>query len=228
MTAQSTEAPLVPGHLLVRAPRVGGELHIVAIGAQIPAQAVFTVPLECMPDAQQAPAVRSYDGPADPDRLCQACVRALTGEPEPEPVPLAAVPALMPPLEAFEEALPFDSAVQSADVRHLRAVPDLPRYSVPPLLAYFRGRSVQWKRWGRAPVVSHIASACDWCGDPGPCMMAAGHSGDARSRTTPLTVFLALRCGYCQEMTVYEQVTGDLKEIAHHRPKSAKDEAAGR
>uniref|UniRef100_UPI003EC12843 hypothetical protein n=1 Tax=Streptomyces sp. bgisy060 TaxID=3413775 RepID=UPI003EC12843 len=48
---------------------------------QIPAAAMFTVPLECAPDQATAPGVRPWTGPLDENRLCPACRPALHTEP---------------------------------------------------------------------------------------------------------------------------------------------------
>ncbi|MFC9534435.1 hypothetical protein ACFT38_28410 [Streptomyces sp. NPDC056975] len=121
MSALAVEAPAAPewsGRLVVRA---AGRpvLHVAAEGATAPAVPMFTVPLECVPDAEQAPGVRPWDGPVTAANVCPACLRALRSEPEPE------APRIVPTgvAEGLPEPAPDDRG------RHLRAVPDLTVYA---------------------------------------------------------------------------------------------------
>lgn len=78
MTAWAVEMLTGPwaGRAVVRA--AGGmTLHVVVEGAQVPAAAMFTVPVECRPDAESAPGVRPWTGPVDEGRLCAPCLQAL-------------------------------------------------------------------------------------------------------------------------------------------------------
>ncbi|MET9731984.1 hypothetical protein ABZZ79_15425 [Streptomyces sp. NPDC006458] len=215
MSALAVETPVAPvwgGRLVVRA---AGRplLHIAGEGVIAPAMPVFTVPLECAPDAEQAPGVRPWDGPVTEASICRACLRSLRGEPEPE------APRLVP--AGFAEALPEPEEDSSG--RHLRAVPDLPVYAEAPLPAEHGGRPITWSRWTTAPVITHYDPSCEWCGDPGPGEMAGGRQGNPMSHTDPLRRYIAYRCTACQEMTAYEQVGSDLQPITHHKSRAPKD-----
>ncbi|MFJ4880165.1 hypothetical protein ACIP93_33825 [Streptomyces sp. NPDC088745] len=217
MTALAVEAPAAPGlagRLVVRA---AGRpvLHIAGEGVTAPAVAVFTVPLECVPDAERAPGVRPWDGPVTESSICPACLRSLRGEPEPE------APHLVPASTA--EELPVPAPGPARRGRHLRAVPDPVTYAEAPLPATHAGHPVIWSRWTKAPVVSHHDPSCAWCGDPGPGEMAGGRQGHPTSKTVPFRRFIAYRCTACQEMTAYEQVGGDLRTITHHKSRAPKD-----
>ncbi|MEU8523555.1 hypothetical protein [Streptomyces sp. NPDC048577] len=77
----------LPGRIIVRAAgRM--DLHITAT-TQIPAAAMFTVPLDCAPDQEAAPGVRPWTGPLDENRLCPECRHALNTEPASEPAEMA-------------------------------------------------------------------------------------------------------------------------------------------
>ncbi|GGW94965.1 hypothetical protein [Streptomyces noursei] len=208
--AVETQAPIWAGRVIVRAAgRMA--LHVAVAGAQVPDAIMFTVPVECRPDATSAPGVRPWAGPVDEQRLCALCLRALRGEPEPEPArPL--------PTSAAESLPDLDRSG-----RRLRAVPDLPAYTAPALPTEHGGQPIRWSEWAEAPKLSHYSAACDWCGDPGPCLMTGGRQGNPLAKDNPLRWFAAYRCSYCQEMNVYEQVgAADLKPIAHFKPKSPK------
>ncbi|GHG80514.1 hypothetical protein GCM10018779_62140 [Streptomyces griseocarneus] len=171
---------------------------------------MFTVPVECRPDAESAPGVRPWTGPVDEGRLCTPCLRVLRGEPEPELarlVPASTVPVVPEP----------DSGRRA---RRLMTMPDLPAYAERSLPAEHGGRPIRWSEWGEAPKLSH---ACDWCGDPGPCVMAGGRQGNPLAKDDPLRWFVAYRCSSCQETRVYQQTgAADLKPIAHFKPESPK------
>ena len=214
MTALAVErsSPIWIGRVIVR---TAGRtvLHIAVEGAQVPAAAMFTLPLECHPDADSAPGVRPWTGPVDKGLLCASCLRTLRGEPEPEPVLL--VPA------GVTETLPESDPGRQG--RLLRVVPDLPTYMAPNLPTEHGGRPILWSEWIKAPELSHYSSACDWCGDAGPCVVAGGWQGNPLSKDNPLRRFVAYRCSYCQEMRVYQQTgAADLKPIAHFKAKSPK------
>ncbi|WP_328333399.1 hypothetical protein [Streptomyces sp. NBC_00455] len=214
MTALAVERPTAvwAGRIIVRAAgRIA--LHVAIAGATVPTATMFTVPVECHPDAESAPGVRPWTGPVDEERLCASCLRALRGEPEPNPV--RTIPT------GTAVALPDPGADRQG--RLLRAVADLPTYTAPNLPAEHRGRPIRWSEWGTAPQLSHYSSACDWCGDAGPCLMADGRQGNPLVKDNPLGRFVAYRCSYCQEMSVYEQTgAADLSPIAHFKPKSPK------
>ncbi|SEE85233.1 hypothetical protein SAMN05216483_6794 [Streptomyces sp. 2131.1] len=217
MTALAVEAPAAPewsGRMVVRA---AGRpvLHIAGEGVAAPAVPVFTVPLECAPDAEQAPGVRPWDGPVTESSICPACLRALRGEPEP-PRPRI-VPA------GVAEELPVPAAAPDPRGRHLRAVPAPVTYAEAPLPAAHAGRPITWSRWTAAPVITHHDPSCEWCGDAGPGEMAGGRQGHPASTTVPFRRFIAYRCTACQEMTAYEQVGTDLQTIAHHKSRAPKD-----
>ena len=215
MTALAVEAPAAPewsGRLVVRA---AGRpvLHIVGKSVTAPAMPVFTVPLECAPDAELAPGVRPWDGPVTESSLCPACLRAVRGEPEPEAARL--VPA------GVTEALPEP---EPGSRGHLQAVPDLPTYAEASLPAERAGRPIKWSLpWRPAPIISHYDPSCEWCGDPTHGEMTSGRQGHPTSKTDPLRIFLARRCTACQLITAYEQVGGDLQVIAHHKSRAPKD-----
>lgn len=215
MSALAVEAPVVwAGRGIVRA---AGRpvLHVVGEGVAPPAMPVFTVPLECQPNAEQAPGVRPWDGPVTESSICPACLRSLRGEPKPE------APRLVP--AGVTEALP-EPEPDSRGRSHLRAVPDLPTYAEAPLPAEHAGHPVKWSLpWRPAPVISHYDPSCEWCGDPAHGEMTSGRSGHPTSKTAPLRIYLARRCTSCQLMTAYEQVGGDLKTIAHHKSRAPKD-----
>ncbi|PNG22349.1 hypothetical protein [Streptomyces cahuitamycinicus] len=216
MSALAVEAPTAApewdGRLVVRA---AGRplLHVAGEGITAPAVPMFTVPLECEPDAERAPGVRPWDGPVTEASICPACLRALRGEPEPE------APRLVP--AAVAEELPEPETDRGRG--HLRAVPDLTTYAEAPLPAEHAGRPITWSRWTMSPVISHYDPSCEWCGDPGPGEMAGGRQGNPMSRTDPLRRYVAYRCTACQEMTAYEQVGSELKTIAHHKSRAPKD-----
>ncbi|MEU5425599.1 hypothetical protein AB0H73_08310 [Streptomyces olivoreticuli] len=211
MTALAVDrpTPLWAGRAIVRAAgRMA--LHVAVAGAQVPAAAMFTVPVECRPDAESAPGVRPWTGLVDEGRLCAPCLRALRGEPEPGSARL--VPA------GTVVTVPEPDPDRRG--RHLRAMPDLPAYTEPSLPAEHDGRPIRWSEWSDAPKLSH---ACDSCGDPGPCVMAGGRQGNPLAKDDPLRWFVAYRCSYCQETRVYQQAgAADLKPIAHFKPDSPK------
>ncbi|GHF33217.1 hypothetical protein GCM10010218_12890 [Streptomyces mashuensis] len=209
MTALAVEmpTPLWAGRAIVRAAgRMA--LHVAVEGAQVPSAAMFTVPVECRPDAESAPGVRPWAGPVDEGRLCAPCLRALRGEPEAELASAGACkhgPDRSGPGPA--RTLPGENA-------------DLPAYDEPGLPAEHDGRPIRWSEWGEAPKPSH---ACGWCGDPGPGAMAGGRQGNPLAKDDPLRWFVAYRCSYCQETRVYQQTgAADLKPIAHFKPRSPK------
>jgi hypothetical protein len=217
MSALAVAAPATPewgGRLVVRA---AGRplLHIAGEGIMAPAVAVFTVPLECEPDAERAPGVRPWDGPVTESGICPACLRSLRGEPEPEK------PRLLP--AGVAEELPVSAPDPDRRGRHLQAVPDPVKYAEAPLPAEHAGRPITWSRWTTAPVISHHDPSCEWCGDPGPGEMAGGRQGHPASKTVPFRRFIAYRCTACQEMTAYEQVGSDLQTITHHKSRAPKD-----
>jgi hypothetical protein len=136
--AVETPAAIVPrGRLVVRA---AGRplLHVAQEGATAPKMPVFTVPLECAPDADQAPGVRPWDGPVTESSICPACLRALRGEPEPEK------PRVVP--AGVAEELPVPASGPDPRGRHLRAVPNLVTYAEAPLPAEHAGRPITWSR----------------------------------------------------------------------------------
>ncbi|MFE3139668.1 hypothetical protein [Streptomyces scopuliridis] len=204
--AVEPEGPIWVGRAIVRA---AGRLalHVAVEGAVVPLAAMFTVPVECRPDADSAPGVRPWTGAVDEARLCAACLRALRGEAAPEPACLVPTGTV----ETLPEPGPDGKG------RGLWVVPDMPTYTASNLPAEHGGRLIQWSKWVEAPELSRYSSACDWCGDAGPCVMAAGR------QDKPLRRFAAYRCSYCQEMRVYEQTGAtDLDLIAHLKPKSPK------
>ncbi|MFF8657534.1 hypothetical protein [Streptomyces huasconensis] len=210
--AVETPTPLWSGRAVVRAAgRM--ELHVAVDGVQVPAAVMFTVPVECHPDAASAPGVRPWAGPVDERRLCASCLRALRGEPEPKParhVPTAA-----------DGSSPEPGPQRRG--RGLWAIPDLPTYPAPSLPAEHGGRPIRWSEWVEAPKLSDHPSACGWCGDAGPCMRAGGRQGNPLAKDNPLRWFVAYRCSYCQDTRVYEQAgAADLKPIAHFKPKAPK------
>ncbi|WP_344603873.1 hypothetical protein [Streptomyces glaucus] len=166
-----------------------------------------------MPDAEQAPGVRPWDGPVTESSLCPACLRSLRGEPEPEQ------PRLV--LAGVSEPLPEPEPDRRG--RHLRLVPDRPTYAEAPLPAEHTGRPITWSSWAPSPVITHYDPSCEWCGDPGPGEMAGGRQGNLMSRTDPLRRYIAYRCTACQEMTAYEQVGSELRTIVHHKSRAPKD-----
>ncbi|MEU1311001.1 hypothetical protein ABZ419_19225 [Streptomyces cinnamoneus] len=209
MTALAVEVPtpLWAGRAIVRAAgRMA--LHVAVEGAQVPAAAMFTVPVECRPDAESAPGVRPWAGPVDEGRLCTPCLRALRGEPAAEPAPAGAC-----------KHGPNRSVPGPERTRPEGNV-GLPAYAEPSLPAEHGGRPIRWSEWGEAPKPSH---ACGWCGDAGPCVMAGGRQGNPLAKDDPLRWFVAYRCSYCQETRVYQQTgTADLTPIAHFEPRSPK------
>lgn len=217
MTALAFEAPAAPewsGRLVVRA---AGRpvLHIAGEGITAPAMPVFTVPLECAPDAEQAPGVRPWDGPVTESSICPACLRALRGEPEPEK------PRIVP--AGVAEELPVPAPAPDSRGRHLRAVPDPVKYAEALLPAEHAGRRITWSPWKPAPVISHYDPSCEWCGDPAHGEMTSGRSGHPTPKSAPLRIYLARRCTACQLMTAYEQVGSDLQTISHHKSRAPKD-----
>lgn len=216
MSALAVETPAAivpPGRLVVRA---AGRplLHVAGEGVTAPRMPVFTVPLECAPDVEQAPGVRPWDGPVTEADICPACLRALCGEPEPEkprPVPAGTV-----------EELPKPEPDRRG--RHLWAVPEPVTYAEAPLPTEHAGQSITWLMpWRPTPVFDHFDPSCEWCGDREHGEMISGRSGHRKSTTAPLRIFLAYRCTACQLMTAYEQVGGDLQTIAHHKSRAPKD-----
>ncbi|MFB7403340.1 hypothetical protein ACFCZR_24505 [Streptomyces rubiginosohelvolus] len=221
MSALAVEAPAAPlwsGRLVVRgAGRQALVLHVALEGVSAPVSApMFTVALECAQDAERAPGVRPWPGPVTEASICPRCLRALRGEPEPEP------PRLVP--AGIAQALPEPAPDRGP--RRLWAVPDAPTYAEAPLPREHGGRPITWSAWTTAPALNCISSACEWCGDPGPGEMAGGRQGNPMSRTDPLRRYMAYRCTACQEMTAYEQVGGDLKTIAHHKSRAPKGSRA--
>ncbi|GAA5070833.1 hypothetical protein [Streptomyces similanensis] len=216
MSALAVEAPAAPpewgGRLVVRA---AGRpvLHVGAEGVRAPKMPVFTMALECAPDAEQAPGVRPWEGPVTEASICPACLRSLRGQPEPEQ------PRLVPVGTA--EELPGPESDQRG--RHLRVVPDPVAYSAAPLPAEYAGRPIAWSAWKPAPVIAHYDPSCEWCGDPAHGEMTSGREGHPQSTAGPLRIFLARRCTACQLMTAYEQIGTDLRTIAHHRSRAPKD-----
>ncbi|MEE1764379.1 hypothetical protein [Streptomyces sp. SP18BB07] len=213
MSALAVETSLVwAGRGIVRA---AGRpvLHVVGEGVLAPAVPMFTVPLECEPDAERAPGVRPWAGPVTESSICPACLRSLRGEPEPE------TPRLVP--AGVAEELPTQEAEHRG--RHLQAVPDPVTYAEAPLPAEHAERPITWSRWTTSPVISHYDPSCEWCGDPGPGEMAGGRQGHPASKAVRFRRFIAYRCTACQEMTAYEQVGSDLQTIAHHKSRAPKD-----
>lgn len=211
--AVETPAAVVPrGRLVVRA---AGRplLHIAGEGVTAPRMPVFTVPLECTLDAEQAPGVRPWDGPVTEADICPACLRALRGEPEPEKPRLVQADAA--------EELPEPDPDRRG--RHLWAVPAPTTYAEAPLPRDHAGQPITWGPWKPAPVISHYDPSCEWCGDRTHGEMTSGRSGHQKSTTNPLRIFLGRRCTACQLMTAYEQVGGDLQTIAHHKSRAPKD-----
>ncbi|WP_370418976.1 hypothetical protein AB8O64_11000 [Streptomyces sp. QH1-20] len=134
MTALAVEmpSPLWAGRAILRAAgRMA--LHVAVEGAQVPTAAMFTVPVECRPNAESAPGVRPWTGPVDEGLLCASCLRALRGDPEPEPARL--IPA------GTAEALPEPDPGRR--VRPLWAMPGLSTYAGPPLPAEYGGRPIR-------------------------------------------------------------------------------------
>lgn len=208
MTALAIEAPATPewsGRLLVRAAG-RGLLHVVLEGFAAPTMPVFTVPLECVPDVEQAPGVRPWAGPVTESGVCPACLRVLRGEPEP------VQPRLVP--AGVAEGLPVPEPDRRG--RHLWTVPASPTYTEAPLPAEYGGRPITWSSWTQAPVLTHYHPSCEWCEDPGPGEMTGGR------QAAPLRRYVAYRCSACQEMTAYEHVGNDLKPIAHHKSRAPK------
>ncbi|CAM5236864.1 hypothetical protein [Streptomyces griseomycini] len=204
LAVETTAAPEWAGRLVVRAAG-HSHLHVAVEGAVAPRVPVFTVPLECAPDAEQAPGVRPWDGPVTASDICPACLRALRGEPEPErprPVPSGVAEELPEP---------------DRRGRHLWAVPEPVTYAPAPLPSEHAGRPITWSAWTKSPVLSHYDPSCEWCGDPGPGEMAGGR------QTNPLRRYVAYRCTACQEMTAYEQVGSELQTIVHHKSRAPKD-----
>ncbi|MFD9190374.1 hypothetical protein ACFWCA_19350 [Streptomyces phaeochromogenes] len=214
LAVETLAAPEWSGRLIVRA---AGRplLHVAGEGVTAPEMPVFTVSLECVSDAEQAPGVRSWDGPVTESSICPACLRSLRGEPEPEK------PRLIP--AGVAEALPVPAPAPDARGRHLQVVPDPVRYAEAVLPAEHAGRSITWSRWTTAPVITHHDPSCEWCGDAGPGEMAGGRQGHPPSTTAPFRRFIAYRCTACQEMTAYEQVGSDLQTISHHKSRAPKD-----
>lgn len=209
LAVEIAPAPAWAGHDIARAPG-SGQLHVVLAGVAVPQTPVFTVPLECEPNAAQAPGVRSWSGPVEEARVCPACLRALRGEPaEPVRSPAAGT-------------CPLPGSGSNAHGRRLWAVPDPVSYTPAALPAEHRGKPITWSPWTKAPVLTHFSSACSWCEDPGPCEMAGGRQGNPMSSRDPLRRFVAYRCSRCQEMTAYEQVGGDLKTVAHYKSRAPK------
>jgi hypothetical protein len=190
-------------------------LHIAGEGVTAPAVPMFTVPLECVPDAERAPGVRPWDGPVTESSICPACLRSLRGEPEPE------APRLVP--AGASEELPVPAPDPDRRGRHLRAVPAPVTYAEASLPAEHAGRPITWSAWRPAPVISHYDPSCEWCGDPKHGEMTSGRQGHPASKTAPLRIYLARRCTTCQVMTAYEQVGSDLQTIAHHKSRAPKD-----
>ncbi|GHH22232.1 hypothetical protein [Streptomyces lanatus] len=216
MTALAVEAPAAShwsGRLVVRA---AGRplLHIAAEGVTAPLMPVFTVPLECQPDAERAPGVRLWDGPVTEASVCPACLRLLRGEPEPEQ------PQLLP--AGVAEELPQPDPDHRG--RRLWAVPDPVTYAEAHLPTEHARRPIKWALpWRPIPVITNYDPSCEWCGDPAHGEMVRGTHGHPSSQTEPLRAFLARRCTACQEMTAYEQVGSDLQTIAHHKSRAPKD-----
>ncbi|MFG2141877.1 hypothetical protein [Streptomyces sp. NPDC048650] len=210
--AVETAAPIWAGRVIVRAAgRVA--LHVAVDGAQVPEAIMFTVPVECQPEAKSAPGVRPWVGPVDEQRLCAPCLRVLRGEPEPEQARqvVTRVTEVLPELEPDHQR------------RHLCAIPNLPTYTAPSLPAEYGGRLIRWSEWIEAPKLSHYSSPCGWCDDAGPRVMAGGRQGNPLRKDNPLRWLVAYRCSYCQEMRVYEQTgAAGLKPIANFKPKSPK------
>ncbi|MFD5856082.1 hypothetical protein [Streptomyces chartreusis] len=170
---------------------------------------MFTVALECVPDAEQAPGVRPWDGPVTESAICPACLRVLCGEPETSQLAPAGV-AEEPP-----------SALDPCG-RHLRAAPDSVTYAEAPLPAEHAGHQITWSQWAMGPVITHYDPSYEWCGDAGPGEVADGRQGHPASTTVPFRRLIAYRCTACQEMTAYEHVGRDLQSIAHHKSRAPK------
>ncbi|MFE4579376.1 hypothetical protein [Streptomyces chartreusis] len=217
MNALAVEAAAAPewaGRVIVRA---AGHplLHIAAEGVVTPAVPVFTVALECMPDTEQGPGVRPWDGSVTESAICQACLRALRGEQEPEK------PRLVP--AGVAEELPVPASEPDPRGSHLSAAPHPVTYAEALLPAEHAGWLITWSRWTTAPVITHYDPSCGWCGDAGPGEMAGGLQGHPASTSVPFRRFIAYRCTACQEMTAYEHVGSDLQTIAHHKSRATKD-----
>ncbi|MFI1012620.1 hypothetical protein [Streptomyces sp. NPDC020965] len=131
MTALTIAAPgpLWAGRCVVRAAG-RRELHVAVEGAALPVAVMFTVPVECRPDAESAPGVRPWTGPVDEDRLCAGCLRAL------------GAPAADRPVTTAAGEPPADRG-QARDHRR-QAVPGLSQSSGPGRLVQYGGRPGQW------------------------------------------------------------------------------------
>lgn len=149
--AASTESPAA---VVVRTP--SGVLHLLAPGATPPPLPVFTVPLLCCTDPEQAPAVRAYGGPRNGPKTCRTCLRVWRGDPAPQ--------------QAVLEELPGAGPIEPVE----RQVPALPREH--------RGRPLVWCDWQPQLVLSHYSTACEKCEDPGPGLMASGRGSEPPGR----------------------------------------------
>ncbi|MFE3632329.1 hypothetical protein [Streptomyces goshikiensis] len=134
-----------PGVVAVRTPT--GVLHLLTPGTTPPPLPVFTLPLLCCTDPDQAPAVRAYDGPFNGPKTCRTCLRVWRGDPAPQ--------------HALPEELPGTEPIEPA----VRRIP-VPREH--------RGRPLVWDAWEPQLVLSHYSAACETCQDPGPGVTAAG------------------------------------------------------
>ncbi|HWU07368.1 MAG TPA: hypothetical protein VN520_13485 [Streptomyces sp.] len=149
--AASTEGTAA---VVVRTP--AGVLHLLASGVTPPPLPVFTVPLLCCTDPEQAPAVRAYDGPWNGPKTCRVCLRVWRGDPAPQ--------------QAVLEELPGAEPIEPVE----RRVPALPREH--------RGRPLVWCDWQPQLVLSHYSTACEKCEDPGPGLMASGRGSEPPGR----------------------------------------------
>jgi hypothetical protein len=150
---------------VVRAP-VTGELHLLPAGAVPPRRLAADVDLLCSATGRSTPAVRPYDGPWDERRACcRTCLALARGE-MPQP---AATVAYLP---ASAPSLPVGPAPSRLPAAH-------------------RAGPIAWQDWEGQPLVSHISSACEACGDPGPGQWTHG------SAEQPPTLYIAFRCPAC-------------------------------
>ncbi|MGW0670694.1 hypothetical protein [Streptomyces sp. NPDC002746] len=126
--------------VMVRTP--AGVLHLLAPGTTPPPLPVFTLPLLCCTDPEQAPAVRAYDGPWNGPKTCRACLRVWRGDPAPQ--------------QAVAQELPDTEPIEPAR----RRTPALPREH--------RDRPLLWSDWQPQLVMSHYSTARPEAVTPGP------------------------------------------------------------
>lgn len=146
--------PSLLAAVVVRTP--AGVLHLLAPGTTPPPLPVFTIPLLCCTDPEQAPAVRAYDGPWNGPKTCRACLRVWRGDPAPQ--------------QAVAQELPGTEPIEPAQ----RRTPALP--------PEHRGRPLFWSDWQPQLVMSHYSTACEKCEDPGPGLTASGRGSEPPGR----------------------------------------------